>query len=135
MNILKTKLQEIEKQIRDLQMEKVQLELEIIENCNSLGEKFYAWAGSSMGSISPYYPQFDEYPKLNKYIERCEFNRYSTIDLIDYLDEDFYYAFQASQEELEKPLGGKYTIQKCQQIREVAEEMMIKNIKGFECDW
>ena len=131
MYILRRKLEEIEKQIRDLEMEKSQIELEIIEKSNSLEDKFYAWAGSSIGKVESYYPQFSEYPKLNKYIERCEFNRYSTIDLIDYFDEDFYYAFQ----ELEQTCSKRYTLERRQQIQEVAEEMMVKNIRGFKCDW
>ena len=84
-----------------------------------------------MGEIASWYPQFSDYPKLNKYIERCEFNRYSTIDLIDYFDEDFYYAFQ----ELEQTCSKRYTLERRQQIQEVAEEMMVKNIRGFKCDW
>ena len=136
MNILKTKLEEIDNQIRNLQMEKVQIEQEIIESSSSLEEKFYAWAGSSMGKIESWYPSYDEYPLLNKYIDGCEFNRYSTVDLVDYLDEDFYYAFQASEEELEEDWNKKhYTEEKRQEIRGVAEEMMVKNIKGFKCDW
>ena len=133
MSNLKKELQQIKDSIYIMQMKQAEIEHLLMEDSGSFKEKFDIWSGSSLGQEESYYPRQDKYPFLHKYLGRMECDRHRAYDLFELMDEDLYYAFDATPAELAK--YPRYTPDRIQLIKDTAAEIMEKNISSFICDW
>jgi hypothetical protein len=131
------RLEEIKKQIAELEKEKFNIESSLMKDSDSLKEKFLIWRDSGRGEHSRWMITEEQYPVLRKYVDdHFDLQRYKTIDLLDRLEEDFYYAFEATEEDCSEWAKETYLNEKhLSEIKAVAKEMMEKNIVSFTCDW
>jgi hypothetical protein len=128
---IQQQIDQINLEITNLQAKKNILEKELISKSETFEEKFKAWVYSSEGKHLDWIIGEREYPKIRKYMDRnIEWDRHRTYDLVDIFEEQIEALLDPDFEANEW-----FTEEDLKEFREVAAEMMTKNVKSFVCDW
>lgn len=130
------RVKNIKNQILLLESEKAIIESKLMKQATTFAEIWKIWRDSDSGEDYGWLVDEKSYPKIRKYCDKhFDMQRHQHIDLLERMEEDFYYAFEALEEDMDDWEKENWNLDFIKEIREVAEEMVAKNIKSFTCDW
>lgn len=124
-------LENVRKQIEELQNKEKTLVNDIFNNIEDFSEKFKFWMKNNLGVILGDVSVLREYPYLLNYLNNQDLRRYVTYDFVDYYIDDFGWLtedFKGCEE-------GWYTEERKKELKNIAALMMDNNIRGVIWDW
>lgn len=130
------RIKEIDNQIIKLQSERKGLVDQWINFSKTFEEKFEYWfLHSENKEHFRDIPDRNKYPLLRAWIDDCDFQRHRTIDLEDWMYDDFGLIFDKKYKEDMLSQDGWVTEKQIEKIYALGKEVMDNNIGSFTIDW
>ena len=134
---IKKRLTQIESEIRDLELERTDLNKQLMGGASTFEEKFRAWWTSPDKEEWDYLPDESDFPATIELFNSFDMTRHKTYDVVEYLEDSLEFLLQPQRYADEVKADPEYadTDEKIQRLRCVAHELMSANLGSFTCDW
>jgi len=127
-------IKDIDNQIEILKKKKEFLLKEQILSAKTFEEQFKYWYEHSEKKHLRDVPDRNKYPLIRKWIEHRDFRRYQTVNICEYMEDDFAMIYDDNwrKECFDKNFTNK---EKYDEVCKLAKELMDNNIGSFTLDW
>jgi hypothetical protein len=130
---LQEELKKVRNEIAILSLKADDIEKQILADIGPLKEKFLAWRNSSQGDHLTSVPDRNKFPLLREYIDDNDgMNRHQTYYVCSHFRDELYWAFEATQEEIDE---AEIDPSEIERTIKLAEEILNGNLKSFKLDW
>ena len=126
---LEEQLISVNHSIELLQKNKIEIEDQLMAQAKTFKERLKAWHGASNRVDEPWILDKTEYPKLRKYINQLELNRYSYYSIDDMFEDDIHMLLNPEN------LAEYEYFRASPEVIECLEEAIEKKLASFHYDW